>query len=134
MKSFNDFICLREEDGMPLSPNQMNPAANQMPPTGPSPEEQNPGQDQPERQPPPEAAAEMEGITNDIQRQVQRLFKVLDQHNLNKKKTVTLLTTIIQQIAGGGKLTATGATQTTRNAMTTNSGGISPPMQPMANG
>lgn len=131
MKSFHEFICLKEE-GMPPAPNQMNPAANQMPPTGPSPEQQNPGQTTSD--PPPEAAAEMEGITNDIQRQVHRLFKVLEKHNLNKEKTATLLTTIIQQIASGGKLTTSGATQTTRNAMTTNSNGITPPMQPMASG
>ena len=91
MKSFNEFICLKEEDGMPPSPNLMNPAANQMPPTGTSPEEQNPGQET-DRDPPPEAAAEMEGITNDIQRQVRRLFQVLEKHNLNKAKTATLLT------------------------------------------
>ena len=133
MKSFNEFICLKEEDGMPPSPNLMNPAANQMPPTGPSPEEQNPGQET-DRDPPPEAAAEMEGITNDIQRQVRRLFQVLGKHNLNKAKTVTLLTSIIQQIAGDGKLSTAGAAQTTRNAMTTNGGGITPPMQPMATG
>jgi len=132
MKSFNDFVCLKE-DGMPPTQNQMNPAANQMTPTGLSPEEQNPGQGA-ERDPPPEAAAEMEGITNDIQRQVNRLFQVLDRHNLNKTKTTTLLTALIQQVASGGKLTATGATQTTRNAMTTNGSGMSPPMQPMANG
>lgn len=133
MKSFHDFVCLKEEDGILPAQNPMNPAANQMPPTGQSPEEQNPGQET-DRDPPPEAAAEMEGITNDIQRQVRRLFQVLDRHNLNKKKTVTLLTTIIQQIAGDGKLTTTNATQTTRNAMTTNGSGINPPMQPMANG
>jgi hypothetical protein len=133
MKSFHDFVCLKEEDGMLPAQNQMNPAANQMPPTGPSPEGQNPGQET-DRDPPPEAAAEMEGITNDIQRQVHRLFQVLDKHHLNKKKTATLLTTIIQQVAGGGKLSATGASQTTRNAMTTNGSGMTPPMQPMANG
>jgi hypothetical protein len=133
MKSFNEFISLKEEDGMLPAQNPMNPGANQMPPTGQSPEEQNPGQET-DRDPPPEAATEMEGITNDIQRQVRRLFQVLDRHNLNKKKTVTLLTTIIQQIAGGGKLNATSSIQTTRNAMTTNGSGINPPMQPMANG
>lgn len=132
MKSFNEFICLKEEDGMPSSPNLMNPAANQMPPTGFSPEEQNPGQET-DHEPPPEAAEQIEGITNDIQRQVHRLFQVLDKHNLNKTKTVALLTSIIQQIAGG-KLTTTGATQTTRSAMTTNGSGITSPMQPMANG
>jgi hypothetical protein len=133
MKSFHDFVCLKEEDGMPPAQNQMNPAANQMPPTGPSPEGQNPGQET-DRDPPPEAAEEMEGITNDIQRQVHRLFQVLHRHNLNKNKTATLLTAIIQQVAGGGKLSATGANQTTRNAMTTNGSGMTPPMQPMANG
>lgn len=133
MKSFHDFVCLKEEDGMAPAQNLMNPAANQMPPTGPSPEEQNPSQET-DRDPPPEAAKEMEGITNDIQRQVHRLFQVLDRHNLNKEKTATLLTTIIQQVAADGKLTTTSATQTTRNAMNPSGSGMTPPMQPMANG
>ena len=108
MINFHEFVCLKEEAEMPqnqMPQNQM--PQNQMPP----------GQnfDQ-EKEPPPEAAAEMEGITNDIQRQIHRLFSVLEKHNLNKQKTVSLLTTIIQQIAGD-KLSKSNTATTARNAM-----------------
>lgn len=129
MKTFHEFVCIKEEDGMAFPQNQMNPASNQMPPTGQSPEEQNPGQEA-NRQPPPEVAAEMENITNEIQRQISRLFQIIDKNNLNKKKTVSLLNTILQQVSG----VENNANNASQNAMTTNSSGINPPMQPMASG
>lgn len=131
MKNFRQYVSFKENDGMAPPQNQMNPSANQLPPTGPSPSEQNP--DQIPDKPSPEASAEMEGITNDIQRQLNKLFQVISRHNLNKRKTVLLLTTMIQQIAGD-KLTGSNAAQMGRNAVTSNGPGINSPMQPMANG
>jgi hypothetical protein len=132
MKKFGEYFAMRENDEMPSSPNMMNPNANQMPPTGNSPQQQYPGQGP--VNPPAEAAAEMEGISNDIQREVEKLFKVINRHNLNKKQAVELLTTMIHNVANAGKLSNSFVKRASNQGMATNSAGISPPLQPMANG
>ena len=125
MKSFAQYIQLKEND-LASSPNMMNPSANQAPPyqeDGVDPEQSS-----------PEARNELETITRDIQKQVERLFKVVNKHKISKQKSLMLLQNIIGTIANQSDLSAFQVKNAAVQGMATNSAGITPPMQPMANG
>lgn len=126
MKSFEQYLALKENAGMPASPNMMNPTANQMPPT------ENDGIDP--DQATPEAKNELETVTRDVQKQVERLFKVINKHKLSKQKAMMILQSVIGTIANQADLSAYQVKNAAMQGMATNSAGITPPMQPMANG
>lgn len=76
----------------------------------------------------------LEKLTNDVQRVIDRLFKTLDKHRMNKQKAMGLLSSIISNVANQYGLTATNVRQAGQAGLKTNNEPVSPPMQPMANG
>jgi len=76
----------------------------------------------------------LEKLTNDVQRVIDRLFKTLDKHRMNKQKAMGLLSAIISNVANQYGLNATNVKQAGMQGLKTNAEPISPPMQPMAAG
>lgn len=76
----------------------------------------------------------LEKLTNDVQRVIDRLFKTLDKHRMNKQKAMGLLSSIISNVANQYGLNATNVRQAGQAGLKTNNEPVSPPMQPMANG
>ena len=98
-------------------PDQGDP--NNMPPTKPA---NAPGA--------PDENKVLEELTNDVQRAVERLFKTLDKHQMNKQKAMGLLSTIISSVANQYGLSSTNVRQAGQQGLRTNSEPISPPLQP----
>lgn len=119
MKTFEEFV---DDSGVTQTPQ------TQMPPTGTTPQ-QNPPVGNHES---PEAAAELETLTNDVRRAVDRMFAVVKRHNLNKQKAMMLLQSIIASIANEGGLTNSNVRQASTNAMRTNGEPTTVPQQPTA--
>jgi hypothetical protein len=82
----------------------------------------------------PDEAAVLEKLTNDVQRAIDRLFKTLDKHRMNKQKAMGMLSTIIANVSNQYGLNATNVRQAGQQGLRTNAEPISPPMQPQANG
>lgn len=76
----------------------------------------------------------LEKLTNDVQRVIDRLFKTLDKHRMNKQKAMGLLSAIIANVSNQYGLNATNVKHAGMQGLKTNAEPISPPMQPMANG